>query len=367
MAEILNLLLGRVPAYTRKARHIDLLRRYGTPRKVANLARAELARMRGDVVVRSWPYVFTVDIGNICNLRCPLCPTGTHELDRPQGFMSFADFERVLEQISPWAIELVLHNWGEPFLNPNFLDIVRAARRAGIGTATSTNLNLVRKDVSFLHEVVDSGLDHLVVSLDGTTQEVYGHYRRGGDLEHVLRNLKELCAYKKASGARTPSIEWQFLVMKHNEHQIEDARRLAAEIGVDTVRVTGAGLPFDHLGDVALGERWLSGMPEYKSYDPEKIQARGYVHEEKCFYLYRAMTINPRGEVAPCCAVHQGRWDFGNLLEQGIEAVWNNEHYRSARALFARNAAPQPVHTVCHACPLFRYEQPAAAPIRASE
>jgi radical SAM protein with 4Fe4S-binding SPASM domain len=365
MAEILNLLLGRIPAYERNARHLDLLRRYGSPRKIANLARAELARVRGDVVLRSRPYVYTVDIGNVCNLRCPLCPTGTHDQDRPQSFMSFADFEQVLERIAPWAIELVLHNWGEPFLNPNFLDIVRAAKRARIGTATSSNLNLVHKDVSFLREVVDSGLDHLVVSIDGTTQEIYAQYRRGGDLEHVLRNLKEMCAYKKSSGATTPSIEWQFLVMKHNEHQIEDARRLAAEIGVDSVRITGAGLPFDQLGDLELGEKWLTSMPEYKSYDPDRIRERGYVHDEKCFYLYRAMTVNPRGEVAPCCAIHQKRWDFGNLLDDGLEAVWNNSYYRSARALFARNEQPQPVHTVCHVCPLFRYEQraSAAAPI----
>jgi radical SAM protein with 4Fe4S-binding SPASM domain len=356
----LNLLLGRLPAYTRKTRHFEMLRRYGTPRKIANLARAELAKARGDVVLRSRPYVYTVDIGNICNLRCPLCPTGTHDQDRPQGFMSFADFQKVIDQIAPYAIELVLHNWGEPFLNPNFLDIVRTAKRAGIGTATSTNLNLVNKDVSFLREVVDSGLDNLVVSLDGTTQEVYGYYRRGGDLEHALRNLKELCAYKKESGSRTPSIEWQFLVMKHNEHQIDDARRLAAAIGVDTVRVTGAGLPFDDLGDVELGEQWLTGMPDYKSYDPEKIRARGYIHEEKCFYLYRAMTVNPRGEVAPCCAISQSKWDFGNILEDGLDAVWNNPSYRSARALFARRAEPQPVHTVCHVCPLFRYEQKSA-------
>src|SRR5512138_2115919 len=96
---VLNLLRGRLPAYTRKSRHVDLLLRYGTPRKVANLLRAELAKARGDITVASRPYIYTVDIGNICNLRCPLCPTGKHELERPQGFMSFADFETVVAKI----------------------------------------------------------------------------------------------------------------------------------------------------------------------------------------------------------------------------------------------------------------------------
>jgi radical SAM protein with 4Fe4S-binding SPASM domain len=359
MAEgFLNLLRGRLPAYTRKARHLDLLLRYGTPRKVANIARAERAKMRGDVVLKSRPYIYTVDIGNICNLRCPLCPTGMHALERPQGFMSFADFEKVVAMIAPWAVEVVLHNWGEPFLHPNFLEIVRTVKAAGMGTATSTNLNLVHKDASYLGQVVDSGLDHLVLSIDGTTQDVYESYRRGGNLEHVLANVKELCSYKKQKGARTPVVEWQFLVMKQNEHQIEDARRLAAELGVDAIRFTGAGLPFDDLDDVALGEQWLSTMPEFRGYEPKVMRERGYLYDEKCFYLYRAMTVNPRGEVAPCCAISHQKWDFGNLLADGLDAVWNNESYRSARALFASSPAEQPVPTVCHVCPLFRYEQP---------
>lgn len=358
MAEgILNLIRGRLPAYTRKSRHLDLLLRYGTPRKVANLLRAELAKARGDITLASRPYIYTVDIGNICNLRCPLCPTGKHELGRPQGFMSFADFENVLEKIKPYAIEMVLHNWGEPFLHPNFLDIVAAVKKAGIGTATSSNMNLVHKDVDYLYQVVDRGLDHLVLSIDGTTQEVYEQYRRGGNLEHVLRNVKEIAAYKKQKGSQTPVIEWQFLVMKQNQHQIEDAKRIAAEIGVDTIRFSGAGLPFDDLGNVELGEQWLTSLPEYRNYEPNTVRDRGYLYDEKCFYLWRAMTVNPRGEVAPCCAISHQKWDFGNLVESSLEEVWNNANYRSARGLFSKQAAPREPQTVCHVCPLFKYEQ----------
>lgn len=358
MAEgVLNLLLGRLPAYTRKARHIDLLRRYGTPRKVANLARAEWAKARGEVVLRSRPYVYTIDIGNICNLRCPLCPTGLHTIERPQGFMSFADFEKVVEKIRPYAIEAVLHNWGEPFLHPNFLDIVRTLKAAGIGTATSSNLNLVHKDASFLYQVVDSGLDHLVMSIDGTTQDVYGHYRRGGNLEHVLRNVKELVAYKKQTGRRTPVLEWQFIVMKHNQHQMDEARRLAAELGVDTLRFTGAGLMFDELKNVELGEQWLSDLPEFRGYEPKTMRDRGWLYDEKCFYLWRAMTVNPRGEVAPCCAISHAKYDFGNLVESSLDEVWNNAYYRSARSLFSKQPIADPVETVCHVCPLFKWEQ----------
>ena len=168
--------------------------------------------------------------------------------------------------------------------------------------------------------------------------------------------------HKKKRGSRTPVIEWQFLVMKHNQHQLDDARRMAEELGVDNLRLTSAGLPFDELANVELGERWLSDLPEYRSYAPQVIRDRGYLYDEKCFYLYRAMTVNPGGEVAPCCAISHSKWDFGNLAKSELEEVWNNRHYRSARALFSKKSVQDEVETVCHVCPLFKYEQRGGGP-----
>ena len=351
-------IFGRHPAYTRLARHLNLLARYGRPAKLRNIARAEIARKRGEITVNSFPYIYTVDIGNICNLRCPLCPTGTNELQRPQSFMRLDKFEAILEKIKPYAIEVVMHNWGEPFLNPAFLDMVRAVKREGIGTAVSSNLNLEHRGKDYLHGVVDSGLDHLVASIDGTTQDVYAYYRRKGDLAHVLENLRELVRYKREIGSGTPVIEWQFIVMKHNEHQMDDARRLADEIGVDRLRFTSPGMPFDDLTNEELAAEWLPVNPDYRNYEPAIMNQKGYLYEQKCFYLYRAMTVNPQGEVAPCCALHHEKWDFGNLLESTLEEVWNNRHYRASRALFSpkRREFQDDLQTVCHACPLFKYE-----------
>lgn len=350
------MIFGRLPAYTRKARHLNLLRRYCSPTKLTNIARTEMSRLRGDIVVKSRPYIYTVDIGNVCNLRCPLCPTGYAGLQRPQGLMRLPEFKIILEKIKPYAIEVVLHNWGEPFLNPDFLGIVRAAKAEGLGTATSSNLNLVHRGREYLHQVVDSGLDHLVASIDGTTQEVYETYRRGGNLDHVLSNLRELIAYKSKVGKRTPVIEWQFLMMRHNEHQAKDAKKMAQEIGVDRIRLTGAGLPFDELKNTELAAEWLPTDPVYRGYDPKIMLQRGYLYDERCFYLYRAMTVNPSGEVAPCCAIHHEKWDFGNLIESSLDEVWNNAHYRASRALFSRQKYDASLKTACHSCPLFMYE-----------
>ena len=352
----LNLVLGRLPSYTRKARHLQLLRRYAKPSKLINIALAEVSRLRGDIVSKGRPYIYTVDTGNVCNLRCPLCPTGYHGLQRPQALMRLSTFQAILEKIRPYAVEVILHNWGEPALNPQITDIVRAAREAGVGTTISSNLNLVHRGDEFLHELVESGLDHLTISIDGTTQEVYEAYRRNGDLAHVFHNLRELIRYRNEVRSRTPLIEWQYLVMKHNEHQMEDARRLACEMGVDRLRFTSPGLPFDQLADMKLAAEWLPKNPAYHMYHPEKIRDRGYLFDERCFYLYRAMTINPDGGVAPCCAVYHGKEDFGNLINASLDAVWNNDHYRSSRALFSKRPYQDAIDTICGRCPLFQYE-----------
>jgi radical SAM protein with 4Fe4S-binding SPASM domain len=364
-SSVLNMVLGRLPSYTRKRRHLDLLRRYLRPSKLLNMARVEMARLKGDIVVKGLPYIYTVDTGNVCNLKCPLCPTGYHGLERPQSLMRLADFERVLDMIKPYAIEVILHNWGEPFLNPDILPMIRAAKSAGVGTTISSNLNLVHRGEDFLREVVDSGLDHLTVSLDGTTQEVYEKYRVGGEIEQAFHNMKVILDYRASTGRKTPAVEWQYLVLKTNEHQLDDAKRIASEIGVDRLRFTSAGLPFEELLDQNLAKKWLPMNSEYHDYHPEKILRKGYLHEERCFYLYRAMTVNPRGEVAPCCAVYHSKWDFGNVLESGLKAVWNNSHYRNSRSLFSKKKTGEALTTVCQKCPVFKFEgggPPAAKP-----
>jgi radical SAM protein with 4Fe4S-binding SPASM domain len=160
-------------------------------------------------------------------------------------------------------------------------------------------------------------------------------------------------------------VEWQFLVMKHNQHQINEARRLSSELGVDRLRFTGAGLPFENLTNISMGREWISDLPAYRGYAPENF-GRGYLYDEKCFYLYRAMTVNPLGEVSPCCVLYHQHFDFGNLLTTELDQVWNNEHYRSSRALFSRRAYDSKVETACSRCPLFKYESKTSAISRAT-
>jgi MoaA/NifB/PqqE/SkfB family radical SAM enzyme len=335
-----------ISVWKRYPRHVRAVLEHGTLRKLLNVLRVEAEMRRRAVVLRGRPYYYFVDVCNVCNLRCPLCPTGTYELNRHQGMMSFEEYKAILSQIEPYAMEVCLYNWGEPFLNKDIFKIIRHTADLNIGTNLSTNFTTL--EPSDMDKVAESGLEYLVVSLDGTTQDVYSEYRVRGDIDLVLANIQALVEARQRLKSRTPFIEWQYLVFKHNEHQMDEARRMARELKVDLLRFTSPGMPFEKTFDQELADKWMPIDPKWWRLNPKRIRDEGYLWEDPCFYLYRSMTVNPRGGVTPCCIVYHGEHDFGNLLETDLESLWNNNLYRAARSLFSRRGDPREAFTVCH-------------------
>jgi radical SAM protein with 4Fe4S-binding SPASM domain len=352
MTALLNLWLGKLPQYTRKARHLHQAVRHSTPKKIVNMVKAELALRTGKTSLTSLPYVYIIDPCNVCNLRCPLCPTGNQTGDRPKKMMTYECFTGIVDEIRDYAVEVILHNWGESLLHPRIFDMIRYASSANIGTNISSHFNNVTDEM--VENLIDSGLEHLTVSLDGASQAVYEQYRVRGNLQRALDALGRLQARKRARRSSTPIVEWQYIVMKHNEHEIPAAEQLARDLGVERFRLLSVGLPFDDLENLDLAGRWISDNPRYRGYHPEPILERGYLYDESCFYLYRAFTVNPDGAVAPCCAISQKKWDFGHIPTQTVREIWNGRHYRSARSLFSDQPIADPVRTVCDGCPLYR-------------
>jgi len=345
--------LERVPQYRRHAKHLRSLIAHSTWRKVMNLLRVESEWLLRREVVKGRPYILFVDPTNVCNLRCPLCPTGVGKQGRQATMMSFECFARVIDQYAPHAYEVNLYNWGEPLLNKDIFRMIEYAASRNLMPGMSSNLNTVRD--SDIENLAQSRLEYLTVSLDGTTQEVYAHYRRQGDIELVTTNLRKLIALRRGLRRKSPFIEWQFIVMKHNLHQVEDARRLAKEIGVDLLRFIPVGLPFD----ATPAERARLAAEWYPELQDPRVDLEAYQYQflqpprkSACFYLYRSITVNPDGKVAPCCIVYGERNDFGNALTDSPEALWNNERFRAARSLFSARGRPT-VGTVCHRCNIF--------------
>jgi MoaA/NifB/PqqE/SkfB family radical SAM enzyme len=346
--------------YFRYPRHLGALLHHAGPRKTANVLLAETERLRKATTLRSKPYYYFVDPCNVCNLRCPLCPTGNGQLDRSKGMLKFSDYQVILDKIAPYAVEVSLHNWGEPLLNKEIFEIIDATSARGIATNMSSNLSLEKDNIG--EKLIESGLEYLIVSLDGVSQDVYEQYRVRGDIELVFHNMRAIIEAKKRLKSKTPVIEWQYLVFKHNEHEMEAAQQLADQMGVDRFRFRSPGFP---LGDYKLvgkpaqeaeEDKWMPTNPAYWELHPGLLRKEGYLWDEPCYYLYRSMTVNPGGGIAACCIVYKERQDFGNLVQQDLDTIWNNEQYQKSRALFGKDPHGR-AGTVCDSCFLFKRPQ----------
>jgi len=270
--------------------------------------------------------------------------------------MSLDDFRTIIDKTKRTLTNVILHNQGEPTLNDKIFDMISYARSNRIRTIMSTNLTLFGEEVC--EGIIKSGLDTLIASVDGVTEETYQKYRIGGHFEAVYRNLERLVEMKRRLRRRSPHIVWSFLIFKHNVHEVEEAARLAMDLGVEFF-IQSAGLggtihPWQ--GDEKLKGEWLSTeewVPRYFDYDP----ARGSICKGPCDWLWNSLVVFWDGTVSPCCFVDEERFSFGNILEDELCDIWNNEQYRAARSLFRRKWEQDTGEAViCNACRMFEKE-----------
>jgi len=85
------------------------------------------------------PNQLFIEPTNFCNASCPLCPVGVHELGRKQGYMKMDTFDHILNGFGPFLQDIYLWNYGEPFLHPEILEMIRKSHQMQIRTTISTN------------------------------------------------------------------------------------------------------------------------------------------------------------------------------------------------------------------------------------
>lgn len=278
------------------------------------------------------PWSASVEPTTSCNLRCPECPTGMRSLSRPKGFMNMDTYREILKKLSPDLIYLTLYFQGEPTLNPHFAEMVKVARDSKIFVSTSTNGHYLNDEN--IEKIIKSGLNHLIISLDGLDQQTYEKYRVNGDFQTVIEGIKRLVAARKSMHSKSPFIELQFLVMRHNEHQMQQAREFAKQYGVDKLSFKTA--------QVYNFNSENSVIPILKEQSRYKQQTDGsWIIKKKvrnrCHRIWSSLVVTWDGKVVPCCydknAVHQ----TGNLMEESFASVWKNQYYNDFRKQVLKN------------------------------
>lgn len=302
-----------------------------SPRKMLNagkvLASFYLSKWTRRPVQWGYPVSISFEPTTSCNLRCPECPSGLRAFTRPTGMLKKDFFAETIDQLSPDLLYLIFYFQGEPYLNPSFLDMVRYASSKKIYTATSTNAHYLNDENA--RRTVESGLDRLIISIDGTTQDVYQQYRVGGKLEKVLEGARNIVKWKKELGSKTPFVFFQFLVVKPNEHQVDEIRQLAKEIGVDEVRFKTAQV-YDYENDPNNLIPSNARYSRYRKNDKGEYYFRNALPNH-CWRLWHATVITWDGLVVPCCFDKDAVHKLGDLKSKPFREIWKNPAYRSFR------------------------------------
>jgi radical SAM protein with 4Fe4S-binding SPASM domain len=261
-----------------------------------------------------------------CNLRCPECPSGLRSFTRPTGMLPDELFKDTIDQLHRQLLYLIFYFQGEPYLHPRFLDLVRYAAQKGIYTATSTNAHFLNEDNA--RKTVESGLDRIIISIDGATQETYQAYRVGGQLSKVLEGTRNLVKWKKELKSPTPFIIFQFLVVRPNEHQLEDVRQLAREMGVDEVRFKTA-----QIYDYAQGSPLIPTLDYYSRYQNNGNGTYAIKNKllNHCWRMWHSCVITWDGLVVPCCFDKDAEYRMGDLKQQSFATLWRGTAYRQFR------------------------------------
>lgn len=253
-------------------------------------------------------------------------------MERPGGRMSFDTFRRLIDDIGHMIWYVILYHQGEPYLNKAFFDCVRHAKSYGLYTETSTNAHYLSKENSV--RTIESGLDAMIVSVDGTTQESYERYRVKGRLEKVIDGIRTLKAAKDQLGSKTPYIMLQFLVMRHNEHEIPEIKALAEELGVD--RLLKKNIQVE-THEQAL--QWMPKLQKYQRYQVKDsdIQVRTG-GKGTCPRPWLSSLMNWDGSIVPCCFDKNSAHPMGLPSEGGdFVNIWKNGKYSAFRRDMLRN------------------------------
>ena len=307
-----------------------------TTRRIWNFSKVTgsylLSKWTGKNLHRGMPVALSFEPTTSCNLRCPECPSGLRSFTRPTGMLDPGFFREVIDDLHEHLLYLIFYFQGEPYLNPAFLELVQYATSKKIYTATSTNAHYLND--ANAKKTIESGLDRLIISIDGTTQETYESYRVGGQLNKVLEGARNVVKWKRELKSSTPHIIFQFLVVKPNEHQLEDIKKVADEIGVDEVAFKTA-----QVYDYENGNELIPSIDTYSRYkqgNNGKWEIKNNLLNH-CWKLWHSCVITWDGRVVPCCFDKDAEYLMGDLKQHSFRKIWNSTAYDNFRSSVLRS------------------------------
>jgi radical SAM protein with 4Fe4S-binding SPASM domain len=343
----------------------------GLPRAYASIDPAE----RQAIAVHS-PRVVFIEVTNHCNLLCETCPRTFVTYEAPQT-LSWENFLRIVEQF-PEMQRAVLHGIGEPLINKDLPRMIAHLKARGVTVLFNTNATLLNE--AWAHELIASGLDEIRCSVDGADPQTYAQIRGAPLLHKIIANLKRFREIQRDLGAATPRASIWMTGMRENIGELPELVRMAAAIDVREVYVqrmvyyldsesppglmeAGHALfdDFDTVADRVMAEAEAVAcevgvtLRASGATDPRSSLTASQRHDPKpwagCLRPWTTAYVTANGNCLPCCIAPFATTDYkalkmGNLFEQPVSDIWNDDKYQQWRIELLSDHPPAP----CRGC-----------------
>ena len=293
------------------------------------------------VIVLGYPFSLTTEPSNNCNLHCLECPSGNDSSKRIKGNIDFELYKNIIDDVKDYIIYQMIYFQGEPFLNPEFFNLIKYADNNNIYTSTSTNGHFLSP--KNCENIVKCGLKKIIISVDGTTQETYEKYRIGGNLEKVIEGIKNLVLTKQQLESKYPIAHIQFLVLKHNEHQIREIKSLAKSLGVNKLELKSAQIEnFKENSDLIPT---LEKFSRYNNKENDfKIKSKLL---NRCFRTWSTLVVSREGTIVPCCFDKELQYSVGNVVNNSALKIWKSKEFAGFRKNILLNREKTPICRNC--------------------
>ncbi len=309
-----------------------------TPQRIWNYLRCEVSYVLSRFGVYHFthrPCFVSIEPANFCQLRCPECPVGLRMYEKEKQTLDVALFARLLEENARYMHTVIFYFQGEPLLNKELPTLIRMAKAHNLYTYLSTNLQVLTPELA--HALIVSGIDRIVASIDGLSEESYQAYRQGGKLSKALQGLRLLHEAKVAQHAHT-LIEWQCLRLRSNEHEWAEIRKQYKSLGADLLTFKTA-----QFYDFKHGNPLMPTDERYSRYKKQKdgtykiksawsiFPPRGDKRGASCHRLWSGCVMDVHGNILPCCFDKASKYAFGNLHTQSLADIWYNSRATTFR------------------------------------
>ena len=321
-----------------------------------------ISLLRKPLGLHTRPENIQVDITTSCNLKCKMCPRYALEENEQNRSVSLGEFKKLIDGIRPGSVNLAAT--GEPFLHPQFFEMVQyAKKKSGAVALTSSNFSFISPKT--IDGIIASGLDILKVSIDSPDPATYKAIRGQDCLPKVIENIKALNLAKTAAGSVKPSLRIDYVVMKENLRQMKAMIDLSKELKADAVL-------FRLLDTSRVEEKVKEGLLDgFEPDDIEKEMRGALVYAKKtgvrtnladllentdyiriacgqspagplkrgvCLLPWLQLFVSVSGDASPCCSLYpSGKLEeggTGNIFSGGLGNVWNSVKMKALRKLF---------------------------------